>query len=88
VEFAAPIPPSIPEVETYASNEFSMSDYCRFTQVVLSLPAIEGIDLDFDLKIEYDDSGASDGARYRFVLCIDGTLWHNLMIKKDLQPEY
>ena len=36
VEFAAPTPPSIPGVETYASNESSMSDYCRFTQLVLS----------------------------------------------------
>jgi len=31
MEFAAPTPPSIPEVEIYASNESSMSDYCRFT---------------------------------------------------------
>ena len=30
VEFAAPMPPTIPEVEAYASNESFMSDYCRF----------------------------------------------------------
>ena len=32
VEFAAPTPPSIPEVEIYASNESSMSDYCRYAE--------------------------------------------------------
>ena len=31
VEFVAPMPPNIAEAEAYASNESSMSDYCRFT---------------------------------------------------------
>ena len=53
VEFAAPTPPSITKVKAYASNESSMSNYCRFAQVVLSLPHSEGVDLDFDLRIEY-----------------------------------
>ena len=64
MEFAAPTPPSISKVETYASNESSMSDYCRFAQVVLSLPPIEGVDFDFDLGIEHDNSSPSNGARY------------------------
>jgi len=38
VEFAAPMPPSILEVEAHASNESTMSDYCRFAQVVLLAP--------------------------------------------------
>ena len=58
------MPPSIPNVETYASNESSRSDYCRFAQVVLSLPLMDGVDLDFDLGIEYDDNGSSDRALY------------------------
>ena len=65
-----------------------MSNYCRFAQVVLSLPLMKGVDLDFDLGIEYDDSGSFDGASYRFVLYTDGTLWRNLMMKNDRQPEY
>ena len=50
VAFAAHMPRSIPKVET--SNEFTMSEYCRFAQAVLSLPPIEGFDADFDLEIE------------------------------------
>jgi len=65
-----------------------MSDYCRFAQVVLSLPPMEGVDLDFNLGIEHDDSGPSNGARYRFILYADNTLWHHLMRKKHLQPKY
>ena len=57
LEFAAPTPPSITKVKAYASNESSMSNYCRFAQVVLSLPLMEGVDLDFDLGIEHDYSG-------------------------------
>ena len=72
VKFAAPTPPSIPEVEAYTSNESSMSDYCRFAQVVRSLPPREGVGL--DLRIEHDDSGPFDGAHYRFVLYTDNML--------------
>ena len=49
---------------------------------------MEGVDLDFDLGIEHDDNGSSDGARYHFVLYADNTLWRHLIMKKDLQPEY
>jgi len=51
-----------------------MSNYCRLAQVVLSLPLMEGVDLDFDLRIEYSDTCLSDVARYRFLLSADGTL--------------
>ena len=83
VEFAARMTHSILDVETYASNESFMSDYCRFAQLVLSLPPIEVVNLDFDLGIEYDNSGSSDGARYLFILYADSTLWGNLMMKKN-----
>jgi len=87
VEFATPMPPNIPKVEAYTSNESSMSDYSSFTQVVRSLPPMEGVDLDFD-EIECDDSGQSDGPWYRFILCIENSLWCHFMMKKDLQVEY
>ena len=84
VKFAIPTPSSIPKVKTYSSNESCKSDYYRFTQLVLILPPMEGIDLYFDLGIEYKDSGLSDIARYLIVLYADSALWCNLMIKKDL----
>jgi len=56
--------PSITEVEAYTSNESYMSGYYKFAQVVLSLPPMERVDLDFDIGIEHDDNGPSDGARY------------------------
>jgi len=65
-----------------------MSDYCSSAQVVLSLPPMEGVDLDFDLGIENEDSDPPDGAWYRFVLYANSTLWRNLIKKNDLQPEY
>jgi len=83
--FVSPMAPSIPNVEAYASNESSTSDYCRFTQLGLSLPPMEGVDLDFDLGIKYDDSGPSAETHYRFVLYANDMLWHHLMMKKDLQ---
>ena len=49
---------------------------------------MEGVDLDFDLGIEHDDNGPSDGARYRFALYADNTLWRHLIMKRDLQLEY
>jgi len=39
----------------------------------MSLPPIEGVDLDFDLSIE-PGSGPSDGAHSRIVLCADPTI--------------
>jgi len=35
---------------------------------------MEGVDLDFDLRIEHDDNAPSYGARYRFVLYADNIL--------------
>jgi len=87
VEFAALVPPSIPMVEAHASNEYAMSEYCTFAQAVLSLPPMEGFDVDFDLGIEQGDSGQSDRPRARFILYDNGTLWHQLMVIKDNQPE-
>jgi len=52
IEFTTPTPPSVPEVEAYASNESPMSDYYRFTEVVLAWRPIEGVDVDFDLGID------------------------------------
>ena len=52
MEFVAPMLPSIPKFEAHASNESSMSDYCRFAQVVLSLPPMQGFDVDFNLGVE------------------------------------
>ena len=43
VEFAAPMPPNTPEVEVPILNNSSMSDNCRFTQVVLFMPPIEDL---------------------------------------------
>ena len=82
-----PMPPSLPEVEAYASNESSMSDYCRFGHAVLYLPSIEGVDVDFDIQIEQDGNDQSDGPCTRFVLYTDNMLWCQLVIMKDLQPE-
>jgi len=63
VEFATLMPPNIPKVEAYAFNESTMSDYCMFAQVVLSLHLMEGFDADFDLRVEQSESGQSDGLR-------------------------
>ena len=87
VEFATPTPPSIYEVKAYASNESSMSDYCRFAQVVLSMPPIEGFDLDFNVGFEQVDGSPSYGPQERFILYANHALWHQVMKTKDLQPE-
>ena len=64
-----------------------MIDYCRFAQVVLSFTYMQGLDADFDLRVEQGDSGQSDRPRARFILYDNGTLWHQLMVIKDIQPE-
>ena len=74
IEFTAPTKPSLPKVKVYASNESLVTDYCRFSQAVLSLPPTEGVKIDFDLGIEHDDSGQSDGPRNQFVLYTDSEL--------------
>ena len=87
MEFPVPVPPSMPKVEAHISNESSMSDYCRFVQVVLSLLLMEGLDADFDLGVEQVNSSSSDRLRVRFVLCVDNALCRHIMKTKDLQPE-
>jgi len=52
VEFSASMPPNKPEVEAPISNDSSMSDSCRFAQVVHSMPPMEGFDADFDVGVE------------------------------------
>jgi len=42
--------------------------------VVLSLPFMEGVDVDFDMGIEYNDSGQSNGPSPWFVLYNDNML--------------
>jgi len=61
--------------------------YWRFAKAVLSLAPMEGIDVDFDLGIEQDDSGWSDGPRTWFVLYTDNLLWRQFLMTKDLQPK-
>jgi len=87
VEFAAPVPRNMLMVEAYVSNESSMSDYCRFAQAILSLPPMEGLDIDFDFGAKQVDSSPSDRLRVHFVLYADNALWRKLMKTKDLQLE-
>ena len=61
MEFTAPMPPNKPEVEALVSNESSMSNYCRFAQIVLSMPPVEGFDADFDVGVERVDDSPSNG---------------------------
>jgi len=86
VEFSAPTPPSMIEDETNVTNEVSMSDYCKFAQIVQSMPQIGDIEHDFDLGVELR-SGSSDGAQYKFILYMDRVKWSRLMAKNDLHPE-
>jgi len=87
VEFPAPMPPNMPKVEVYISNEYFMSNYYRFTQDVLSMPPMEGFDADCDLGVEQVNSDMLDRARVCFVLYTDNALWHRVMKTKDLQPQ-
>ena len=43
-----PVLPCIIKDKPYATNEVSMSDYCRFSQVVQSMPPVDDIECDFD----------------------------------------
>jgi len=81
------MPPNKPEVETPVPNESSMTNDCRFTQSVLSMPPMEGFDADFDLGVKHVDGNLSDGPQQRFVLYKDNALWHQVMKMKDPQPE-
>ena len=48
---------------------------------------MEGVDVDFDLGVDQDDSGRSSGQRTRIVLYSDNMLCHKLMTTKGLQPK-
>ena len=86
VEFPIPMPPKKLEVEALVSNEYSMTDYCRFAQTVLSTPPVEGFDVDFDIAVERVGDSPSDRPQDQFVLYADSALWHQVMKIKDLQP--
>jgi len=79
VEFVSPVPPNKPEVEAPIFNESSMSNYCKFAQIVLSMPPVEGFDADFDVGVARVDDSPSDGPHERFVLYVDRALWHQVM---------
>ena len=78
------MPPYKPKVEAPVSNDSSISEYCKFAQVVHSMPPLEGFDADFDVGVEQVDDSLSDGLREHFVLYADGALWHQVMKTKDL----
>jgi len=74
VELSGPMPPNEPKVEASVSNDSSISEYCRFAQIVHSMPSFEGFDVDFDVGVEQVDVSPSDGLRERFVLYVDSAL--------------
>jgi len=61
MEFATPMPPNKPKVEALVSHESSMSYYCRLAQTILSMPPMEGFDVDFIVGVERVDDSPSDG---------------------------
>ena len=63
VGFSTSMPPSKPEVEAPISNDSSISEYCRFAQVVHSMPPLEGFDANFDVRVEQVDDSPSDEPR-------------------------
>ena len=80
------MPFSIVEDETYATNEVSMSNYCRFAQVAQSVPRVDDIEYEFDLGVELR-SDMSNGAHYKFIMYKDQVKWSYLMAKKDLHSK-
>ena len=52
VEFFAPMPPNKHEVEAPVSNDYSISEYYRFAQVVHSMAPLEGYNVDFYAGVE------------------------------------
>ena len=56
------MPPNMPDSEVPVPNESSMSNYCKFAKVVLSMPAMEGFDADFDLGLKQVDNDPPDRA--------------------------
>ena len=74
MEFTTPMPSNKSKVEVPVSNESSMSNYCRFAHIVLSMPLVEGFDADFDVGVERVDNSLFDGPHERFVLYADSAL--------------
>ena len=87
MEFSALMPRSKPKVEALISNDFSISEYCRFARIVLSVPPLEGFNADFDAGFEQVDVSSSDGPREQLVVYVDSALWDQVIKTKDLQPE-
>ena len=50
MEFNMLAPRSVVKDKPYATNGISTSDYCRFAQVLQSMPPIDVIERDFDLE--------------------------------------
>jgi len=75
VEFATPMPPNKTEIKAPVSSESSMSNCCRFAQTVLSMPPMEGFDVDFNVGVEWVNDSPSDGPQKRFVLYANSVLW-------------
>ena len=86
VKFNAPTPHSVIKAKPYATDGVSMSDYYRFTQVVLFMPSAQDIECDFDLRVKLGSS-SSDRAHCKFILDTDNANLSHLMVKKDLHPK-
>jgi len=50
----------MPEIEVPIPIESPMSDYCRFTEAIFSMPPMKGFDANFDLGVEQVDSNSPD----------------------------
>ena len=50
-DLVAHLPPSVDREEPYAVNGDSLSDYCRFIRVLMSLPPLGRVEYDFDLGV-------------------------------------
>jgi len=77
VEFNAPVPPSAVEDEPFANNGVSMSDYCRFAQVVQSMLPIYDIECDFNLGVELSSARLMETTKTSFCIRImlNGVTW-------------
>jgi len=68
VEFSAPMPPNKTKVEAPIFNDSSISEYCRFAQVIHSMPPLE---VSMSILIEQVDDSPFNGLRERLVLYAD-----------------
>ena len=73
MEFSAPTPPNKLKVKAPASNDSSMSEYCRFAHIVHSMPPLEDFDANFDVGVEQVDGSPYDRQIERLVLYADGS---------------